>query len=55
MGLFCGNCFLRRIIACLIIFIGVILLLCFTPFWVWLAIIGAFLVCMGCFILLRKF
>ena len=52
--MFCGNCVFRRILACILIFIGVILLICFTPLWVWLAIIGAVLVCLGCVILFRK-
>lgn len=50
----CGSCFLRRMMAVFLIFVGVILLICFTPVWVWLLILGAALVGIGCVILKKK-
>jgi len=52
--MYCGNCIMRRIIAFFLIAIGVILLICFLPYWMWLAILGAILVCVGIFVLWRK-
>jgi len=54
MGLYCGNCLIRRIIAFTLIVIGVILLICFLPFWMWLGILGTALVIAGVLVLLRK-
>ncbi len=51
----CGNCFLRRLVAIFMIAIGIILLICFMPFWMWLALLGAVLIGIGCFVLVRKF
>lgn len=52
--MFCGNCILRRIIASFLIAIGIILLICFLPYWMWLAILGIILVAVGIFVLWRK-
>ena len=45
---------MRRIIAFFLVLIGVILLICFMPYWMWLAFMGAILIGVGCFILWRK-
>lgn len=50
----CGNCLMRRILAGFIICIGIILLICFMPYWMWLALLGVALIAGGCFILIRK-
>lgn len=53
-NLFVGNCFFRKLLCCILIFIGVILMLCFMPFWLWLALLGMILIVIGCFLLIRK-
>lgn len=50
----CANCLMRRIIAGFVISIGIILLICFMPYWMWLALLGATLIAVGCFVLLKK-
>ncbi len=50
----CANCLLRRIIAAFIICIGIILLICFMPYWMWLALLGVTLIVVGCFVIARK-
>ncbi len=52
--MFCGNCIMRRIISVFLIAIGVILLICFLPYWMWLAFLGAILIGGGIFVLLKK-
>ena len=51
----CGNCFLRRVLSFILIFIGVILMICFTPVWIWLSIVGTCLIVIGCVLLRRKY
>jgi len=50
----CGNCIMRRLIAGFIIIIGIILLICFMPYWMWLALLGVALIAAGCFFFLKK-
>ncbi len=52
--MFCGNCIMRRIISVFLIAIGVILLICFLPYWMWLAFLGAVLILVGIFALWKK-
>ena len=52
--MFCGNCIMRRIISVFLIAIGIILLICFLPYWMWLAFLGAVLILVGIFALSRK-
>jgi len=48
------NCGVRRIVGCFLVFIGVVLMLCFMPFWLWIALIGIGLIALGCCLLFRK-
>ena len=52
--MFCGNCIMRRILAIFLIAIGVILLICFLPYWMWLAFLGAILIFIGIFVVSKK-
>ncbi len=51
----CGNCLLRKIIGFLLIAVGVIMLICFMPYWLWLALLGLVLIGAGCYILARRY
>jgi hypothetical protein len=51
--LFFGNCIVRRVVGCFLVFIGIILLICFMPFWMWLALLGIALLVLGSIILVR--
>ncbi len=53
--MFCGNCLLRKIIGFFLVFIGVILLICFMPYWMWLSLLGLVLIIVGCFVLTRRY
>jgi hypothetical protein len=52
-SLFYGNCLMRRIVGFFLVLIGVVLLLCFMPFWMWLALLGVTLLILGCIVLIR--
>lgn len=51
----CRSCFFKRLISFSLIVIGIILLICFMPYWLWLAILGLALIIVGSFILVKKF
>jgi len=53
--MFCRNCSARKIAGCSLIFLGVIFLVCFLPFWVWIALLGALLIGIGCYIILSGY
>lgn len=44
---------MRRVVGCFLVFIGIILLICFMPFWMWLALLGIALLVLGSIILVR--
>jgi thiol:disulfide interchange protein len=46
---------LRKIIGFLLIAVGVIMLICFMPYWLWLALLGLVLIGAGCYILARRY
>lgn len=50
-----GNFIVRRVVGCFLVFIGVILLICFMPFWMWLALLGIVLLVLGSIVLVRGF
>lgn len=50
-----GNCWVKRIIGFFLIAIGVIMLICFMPYWLWLAILGLLLIGVGCYVLARRY
>jgi thiol:disulfide interchange protein len=45
----------KRIFGFFLIFIGVIMLICFMPSWLWLALLGLLLIGVGCFVLAKRF
>lgn len=51
--MFYGNFLIRKVVGFFLVLIGVVLLICFMPFWMWLALLGAALLAVGCIILLR--
>ncbi len=50
----CGNFLFRKIIGFFLIVLGVIMIICFMPSWVWLSILGVVLVAVGCCVLARR-
>lgn len=53
--MFCGNCLLKRVIGFFLIVVGVIMLICFMPYWMWLSLLGLVLIGAGCYVLTRKY
>ncbi|MGE5493937.1 MAG: hypothetical protein ACM3S4_01385 [Burkholderiales bacterium] len=51
--MFFGNCIVRRVVGCFLMFIGIILLICFMPFWMWVALLGIVLLVLGSIIIVR--
>jgi len=50
-----GNCLVRKIIGFILVTIGVIMLICFMPYWMWLSILGLVLIIAGVFVLSRRY
>jgi uncharacterized membrane protein HdeD (DUF308 family) len=39
----------------LLVFVGVIMLMCFMPYWMWLSILGLLLIIAGVFVLAKRY
>jgi|AGTN01.2.fsa_nt_gi hypothetical protein len=49
-----GNFLLRKVVGFFLIFVGVIMLICFMPYWMWLSFLGLVLMGVGCYVLIRR-
>ena len=49
-----GNFVVRKVIGFFLIFIGVVMLICFMPYWMWLSILGVVLIVVGGCVLARR-
>lgn len=52
--LYYGNYLVKKLIGFFLIVVGVIMLICFMPYWMWLAFLGLVLIGVGCYVLIRK-
>ena len=53
--MFYGNCWGKKILGIFLIFIGVIMLICSMPYWMWLSFLGLVLIGVGCYVLARRY
>ncbi len=53
--MFGGNCLVKKVIGVFLIFIGVIMLICFMPYWMWLSFLGLVLMGVGFYVLVRRY
>ncbi len=51
--MFYSNCLVRKIVGFFLILLGVVLLICFMPFWMWLALLGVGMLILGCIVIIR--
>ncbi len=49
-----GGYLFRRVVGFFLVVIGVIMLICFMPYWMWLSLLGLVLIGIGCFVLSRR-
>lgn len=50
-----ANSAVRRVVGGFLVLLGVVLLVCFMPFWMWLALLGVILLTIGAIVLIRGF
>mgnify|MGYP000940633668 FL=1 len=49
-----GSCWAKRIAGICLIVIGIIMMICFMPYWLWLSLLGIVLIGAGCLVLARR-
>ena len=49
-----GSCWAKRIAGICLIVIGIIMMICFMPYWLWLSLLGVVLIGAGCLVLARR-
>jgi hypothetical protein len=49
-----GNFMFRKVVGFFLIFLGVVMLICFMPYWMWLSLLGLVLIGVGCYVLARR-